>query len=203
MRSRFMDNFAITISRQFASLGRSIAQELSEQMGIDFLDRDIVDETAKRMNKPVSFVSKEEEDINSPFAYRMYPLGIGIPSVKDDIFKVQQSIIVDEANKKSCIIVGRCGSYCLKDHPRLLRVYIYASVEDRLKNCIEKLGMQEKEAMRTISEVDNARENYHKTYIKGYKSATLDSDICINSGVYGIKEAAALIREAATLKFGL
>lgn len=198
-----MEKYAITISRQFASLGRSIAQELSEQLQIEYLDRDIVEETAKRMDATVPEISREEEEIGSRFTYKIYPLGIGVPSVKDEIFRVQSSIIQDFAKKESCIIVGRCGSYCLKDHPRLLKVYIYAPYEVRLKNCIERLGMTEKAAIKTIAAVDSARESYCKTYIPGYKNATFENDICINSGAYSIEEAAALIKEAAKLKFGL
>ena len=198
-----MDKIAITISRQFASMGRSIAEELSNIMNIEYLDRDIVEETAKRMNATVPQISKEEEDIASAYAYRIYPLGIGVPSIKDDIFNVQQSIIQDYAHKESCIIVGRCGGYCLKDHPKLLKVYIYAPYEDRLKNCIERLGMSEKVAIKTIAAVDKARENYHRTYIPNYQNATEYNDLCINSSSYSIKEAAMLIKNAAELKFGI
>lgn len=198
-----MEKYAITISRQFASMGRSIAQELSHRMGIQFLDRDIVEETSKRMNLSVPKISQEEESIGSKFSYRMYPLGIGVPSVKDEIFQVQKNIIQDFAKKESCIIVGRCGSYCLKDHPRVLKVFVYAPKAVRVRNCIESLNMKEKEAVRTIMEVDSARENYHRLYIPGYVNATLDSDLCINSGSYSIEEAAALIEKAAVQKFGL
>lgn len=198
-----MDNYAITISRQFASMGRSIAEELSQQLNIEYLDRDIVEETAKRMDASVPVISKEEEDIAPAYIYRMYPLGIGVPSIKDDIFAVQKSIIQDYARKESCIIVGRCGGYCLKNHPKLLRVYIYAPYEIRLKNCIEKLSMNEKTAVKTIAAVDKARENYHKTYIPGYENATIASDLCINSGAYSVKEAAEIIKQAAKVKFGL
>ena len=99
---------------------------MAEQLHIEFLDRDIVDETAKRMNATVRQISKEEEGISSKFSYRMYPLGLGVPAVKDELFKVQQSIIQDFAKKESCIIVGRCGGYCLRNEERLLKVYIYA-----------------------------------------------------------------------------
>jgi len=198
-----MDKYAVTISRQFASMGRSIAEELAKELGIEYLDRDLVEETAKRMNASVPVISKEEEDIASAYAYRMYPLGIGVPSIKDDIFAVQKSIIQDYARKESCIIVGRCGSYCLKDHPKLLKVYIYASYEDRLRNCIDKLNMTEKTAIKTIAAVDKARNNYHKTYIPGFVDSTSDADICINSGSYDIKTAALVIKKAAELKFGL
>ena len=63
-----MEKYAITISRQFASMGRSIAQELAELLHIEFLDRDIVDETAKRMNASIRQISDEEEGISSKFS---------------------------------------------------------------------------------------------------------------------------------------
>lgn len=197
-----MDKYAITISRQFASMGHSVAEELAQMLNINFMDRDIVEETSKRMDISIPQISKEEEGIDSPYAYRMFPFGIGMPSVSDDIFAVQKSIIQDFANKESCIIVGRCGSYCLKNHPKLLKVFIYAPYDVRFDNCINNLRMKEKEAAKTIHAVDKAREHYHKVYIPGYENAAIDSDICINTGVYSIKEAAQLIKEAAAIKFG-
>ena len=197
-----MEQYVITISRQFGSMGRSIARELSDILGIEFLDRDIVEETAKRMNTSVKQISREEEITHSKFSYLSYPFGLGTPDVSDEIFLVQQSIIEDFARKGSCIIVGRCGAYCLRNEPRLLRVYIYAPYEVRLKNCVEYFGMTGKEAVRAVNESDKAREHYHKKYIPGYQSDTLNSDLCINSAYYSIEEAAELITQAARMKFG-
>ena len=81
-------------------------------------------------------------------------------------------------------------------------MYLYAPYEVRLKNCVERLGMTEKEAVKTISAVDKARESYHKRYIPGYQYATLDSDLCINTGSYTVEQVAALIQDAAKNKFG-
>ena len=67
-----MEQYVITISRQFGSMGRSIAKELSENLGIEFLDRDIVEATAKRMGLPVSVISDEEESMKSTFLRRQY-----------------------------------------------------------------------------------------------------------------------------------
>ena len=197
-----MEQYVITISRQFGSMGRSIARELSEILGIEFLDRDIVEATAKRMGLPVSVISDEEESMKSTFFRRQYPLGMGMSSLKDEIFLTQKNIIRDFAAKGSCIIVGRCGAYCLRNEPRLLRVYIYAPYEVRLKNCVEYFGMTGKEAVRAVNEADKAREHYHKKYIPGYQSDTLNSDLCINSAYYSIEEAAELITQAARMKFG-
>ena len=197
-----MEKYVITISRQYGSFGRLVAKKLSEQLHIDFLDRDIVEETAKRMNTSVKQISREEEITHSKFSYLSYPFGLGTPDVSDEIFLVQQSIIEDFARKGSCIIVGRCGAYCLRNEPKLLRVYIYAPYEVRLKNCVEYFGMTGKEAVRAVNEADKAREHYHKKYIPGYQSDTLNSDLCINSAYYSIEEAAELITQAARMKFG-
>lgn len=128
-----MEQYVITISRQFGSMGRSIARELSEILGIEFLDRDIVEATAKRMGLPVSVISDEEESMKSTFFRRQYPLGMGMSSLKDEIFLTQKNIIRDFAAKGSCIIVGRCADYILEDIPNHLNVYVYAPDEARLK----------------------------------------------------------------------
>ena len=132
-----MEQYVITISRQFGSMGRSIARELSEILGIEFLDRDIVEATAKRMGLPVSVISDEEESMKSTFFRRQYPLGMGMSSLKDEIFLTQKNIIRDFAAKGSCIIVGRCADYVLKDlNP--IRIFAYADMPSKIKRCMER-----------------------------------------------------------------
>lgn len=185
----------VTISRQFGALGRSIAHRLSEMLGIEYLDRDIVEATSRRMGLPVSMISAEEENSRAKLFMRAYPLGVGIPSIKDEIFEVQKQIILDFAAKGSCIIVGRCADYILKDEPGLLSVYIYAPLEKRVRNCVEVLGMDEKTARRMTREVDTARENYHRFYIPGYVSPFYHRSICLDSGSFGVEGCAALLAE--------
>ena len=88
-----MKQYVITISRQFGSMGRSIAQALAQQLNIDFYDRDIVEETARRMGLPVSVISDTEENAKSVYFRRIYPLGMGVPNLRDEIFLVQKNII--------------------------------------------------------------------------------------------------------------
>ena len=167
-----MEQYVITISRQFGSMGRSIAKELSENLGIEFLDRDIVEATAKRMGLPVSVISDEEESMKSTFFRRQYPLGMGMSSLKDEIFYTQKNIIRDFAAKGSCIIVGRCADYILEDIPNHLNVFVYAPEEARLKNCVENLQMDPQTAKKMMRDVDAARNRYHKAYIPGRVSST-------------------------------
>lgn len=198
-----MEKYVVTISRQFGSMGRSIAHKMSELLGIEYLDRDIVEMTAKRMGLPVSMISDEEEAVKAGFFGRIYPLGAGMPSIKDEIFAVQNNIIRDFTDKASCIIVGRCSEYVLRDRPNVLRVYVYAPYEARIKNCVDNLFMDEKTARKLIKEVDRAREQYHKIYVPGYSSPFDNRDICIDSSKFGIEGTAKILEGIVRNQFNV
>jgi len=183
----------ITISRQFGAMGRTIAQNMAENLGIEFYDRDIVEKTAKRMNLPVSEISNEEERFGGFFAERRYPLGMGPVSLQEEIFQVQSNIIRDLASKESCILVGRCADYCLKDMDRVLNIFIYASEAQRKENCITKLGMNENTAEKMIKSVDKAREAYRHKYCAGVTGDFDHRDICIDSGKFGIEDTSKIL----------
>ncbi|MCR4618830.1 MAG: cytidylate kinase-like family protein [Lachnospiraceae bacterium] len=196
-----MEKYVITISRQFGAMGRTIAQKMSQVMGIEFYDRDIVEETAKRMNLPVSEISDEEERFGGFFAERRYPLGMGPASLQQEIFQIQSNIIHDLALKESCIIVGRCSDYCLKDVDRVLNVFVYASEKQRMDNCVGKLGMDEKTAKRMIKDVDKARESYRNKYCPGITGVFDNRDICIDSGKFGIDGTVEILCDIVRKRF--
>ena len=195
------EKYVITISRQFASMGRSIAKKLAEELGIEFYDRDIVEQTARRMGLPVSTISDTEESANNIYYKRIYPLGMAIKSMQDEVFMVQQNIIRDLADRESCIIVGRCADEVLKDHPRLLNVHVFAPKADRLRNCVEKLGMDEATAKKTLPRVDKSRAGYHKVY--GGGDEYVNCNLMLNSSQFGIEGSAHLLALIARDRFGL
>ncbi len=197
-----MKQYVITISRQFGSLGRTIAQRLSETLQIEFYDRDIVEETAKRMGLPVSVVSNKEENPNTAFFKRQYPLGMGIGSMQDEIFSIQENIIRDLAKRESCIIVGRCADSILMDMDNHLNVYVYAPVEARLRNCTEILKMDERTARKMIREVDRSRELYHRRYCPEYSGPSTNKDLMIDSSRFGVDKTVAILAGIATDLFG-
>lgn len=188
-----MEQYVVTVSRQFGSMGRTIAKQMAEKLGIEFYDRDIVEETAKRMGLPVSVISQKEENANSIYFKRQYPLGMGVSNMQDEIFSIQKNIIEDLAKKESCIIVGRCAESILADWKNHLRVYIYAPYEKRLKNCTEILKMEEKTARKMIREVDRSRELYHRRYYPEYTDAFSNRDLLIDSSRFGIEKTAEIL----------
>lgn len=194
-----MKQYVITISRDFASMGRSIAQALARELGVDFYDRDIVEAAAARMGLPVSEIADTEEAAHNLYYRRIYPLGMSIKSMQDEVFLVQKNIIRDLADKGSCIIVGRCADEILKDHENLLNVHIFAPKADRLRNCVEKLGMEESAARRTLEKVDKARAGYHRVY--GGGDVADHCHLMVNSSAFGVEGAARLLAGIARDRF--
>lgn len=188
-----MEKYVVTISRQFASMGRTIAQAMSQELGINFYDRDIVEETALRMGQTVNEISNIEEKGGNIFANRRFPLGMGLVSMQQETFEVQSNIIRDLAEKESCIIVGRCADSILRDIPRCLNVYVYAPYEERLKNCTERLGMDLKTAKTMIRDVDKARELYRLRYCDGVKNVFDLRNIMIDSSKFGPEKTAEIL----------
>ena len=183
-----MSHYVVTISRQFAAMGRAVAQEMSRELGIEFYDRDIVETTAARMGLPVSEVSDREDNHSTSYFKCLYPLGTGMLSEQDELFQTQKNIIRDLAERESCIIVGRCADVVLSDRKDVLNIRVFAPYEARLRNCTEKLGMDERTAKKMIERVDRSREQYHREY--GGCEITRYTDIMINTERFGIQGAA-------------
>ena len=195
-----MNNYVITISRQFGSLGRPIAQRTAELLGIQYCDRDIVEETAKKMGLPVSTISNNEETA-SKFGRMSFPLGNGEKSNQYEIFKAQKGIILDLAEKESCVIVGRCSDYILRDMKNCLHVFIYAPYHERLKNCVDTLGLEMEDAKRNIERVDKARAAYHKLFANMPVSSIDTKNLMIDSSILGVEGTAEVITTMARLRF--
>ncbi|WP_443598415.1 AAA family ATPase [Agathobacter sp.] len=197
--------YVVTITRQFGSMGRPIAREMSEQLGIEYYDRDIVEQISQSLNLPVSTISQLEERYKSPNLFNMvFPLGFSTIQKQEQIFTEQTKIINDLVEKESCIIVGRCSDYLMRNHPNHLNIYIYSSYENRLKNCIERLQMEEDEARKMIQEVDKARDNYHRRFAQNTLPwDPIYKDIMIDSNLFGIEGTASYLTDIVKKKFEL
>lgn len=195
-----MKKFVVTITREFGSLGRPIARRLAELLGVEYYDRDIVEKAAKQMDMPISIISDEEEK-SSGFFEMVFPLGTESPERQQQIFATQETIIASLAYRDSCIIVGRCADYVLQDEPNALHVYIYASYEDRLSNCIGPLKMKEDEARKMIAAVDKARKNYHKRFAKYEPNDPKYKHLIINSQKFGVEGTAQILADIVRKQF--
>lgn len=199
--------YVITITRQFGSMGRPIARKMAEMLGIEYYDRDLVDNAAKKLNLPVSIINEVEEKADSlsanPFFRMANPLGSGTTATQDKIFEAQQNIIKFLAEKETCIIVGRCADFTLSDMENAIHIYIYASYDARLEHCIKDLNMEENEARAMIAAVDKARDSYHMNYTGYLPDDKAHKDILINSSLLGVDGTARFLVELIKEKFNV
>ncbi|MDO4284920.1 MAG: cytidylate kinase-like family protein [Eubacteriales bacterium] len=198
--------YVVTITRQFGSLGRPIARRMSELLGIEYYDRDLVDQAAEKLNLPESVVNENEESAQpaaAPFYLRrmQFPLGKGTSTRQDEIFAAQQNIIKFLADKETCIIVGRCSDFTLEEMENAVHVYIYAPYEKRVENCVKDLHMDINEARKLIVDVDEARKSYHLHYAGYLPNDELHKDIMIDSSLLGEEGTAEYLAELIRRKF--
>lgn len=193
--------YVIALNREFGSLGRPIAKKMAEELGIEYYDRDIVEDTARKMDLPISTISEEEERSGGKFLSMKFPLGTGPSEIQDNIFRAQRDIILKLAQKGSCIIVGRAADYILKDLPDLLRIYIYAPYQARFDNCVNELLMSPDTARSMIKEVDRARNAYYRHYA-GYRVGDpKHQDLLVNSATFGIDGTASMLCHVVRSRF--
>lgn len=200
--------YIVTIARQFGSLGRPIAMRMSEKLGIEFYDRDIVEAAAQKLNLPVSKINEIEESARknvktNSFRRMMYPLGTQADEMQDKLYEAQQNIIKFLAERESCIIVGRCSDFILAEEPNVIRIYIYAPYEARVKNCVNDLNMDEEEARKMIKSVDEARDHYHMHYTGYLPNDQRFKEIMIDSSMLGTEGTADFLVDAVKRRFGL
>lgn len=197
--------YVVTITRQFGSLGRPIARKMSEQLGIEYYDRDIVDQAARKLNLPVSVIDENEESarkvMTNPFSRMMFPLGKGTDTMQDKIFEAQQNIIKFLAEKETCIIVGRCSDFILSEMENAMHVYIYAPYEVRVEHCVKDLNMEISEARKMIVAVDEARDSYHMNFAGYLPDDKNHKDIMIDSSFLGVEGTADYLVEAVRRRF--
>lgn len=198
-----MKKYTLTITRQFYSMGRSIAKQLSGMLGIEFYDRDIVEEVAKKLNLPVRTISdKEEKSRKGLFGKNLpFPLESDEDYMQKLIFDTQRDIIREWAEKSSCILVGRCSDFILEDQENNLNFFIYAPYAYRLINCMNALHLDETKSRHMIEDMDRARRAYHRKYAGYLPGDPEHKQFMIDSSVLGVDGTAELIAKIVRMKF--
>lgn len=196
-------NYVITIARQFDSLGRKIGKRLASELDINYYDRDLIEKATEQMNGSIGELSKYDESIGGKLSKMLYPLGLGQANTHKKIYEFQKSMIKNIASHESCVIIGRCSDYILKDHPNAIHIFIHAPYEKRLENSVKQLGLDPVYAEKMIRDVDRAREIYHKFYTGEDFDTIANRNICIDSSLMSIDDTVKCLKQIVEIHFGL
>ena len=205
-----MKKTIITIARQYGSGGREIGERVAELLGIPNYDKEFVTLAAEKESAlDPRALEKVDERATSSLLYTL-AMGSNLfhsPHVSpalplnDRLFAIQCSIIRSLAEEdRSCVMIGRCADYVLRDHPDRLSVFVYADLDTRKKRVAERHGIKESEAIDIINKTDRRRASYYNFYT-GNKWGKYDNyHVAINSAVLGIEGTARLIADMARLR---
>ena len=197
-----MDKYVITISREYGSGGRHIGELLASGLGIPFYDKELIHLAAEKSGMSAGFIEKTDENIPNTFlhnlkysAYSSYDsISFYDSPVTDKVFLAQSSIIKELASQGSCVIVGRCADYILRDHPDLVTVFIRGTIEDRVRHAVEHYDLPAANAIEKLKKIDKSRTNYYKYYTSRQWGNIVNFDLVINSSFAGIEGAVAVIK---------
>ena len=199
-------NKIITIGREFGSGGREIGRRLSDALGIAYYDQEVIVEIAKRTKLSEQYVHQiMEHRPVTPFPIHFGCSFYNLPNPAWDqnmaIYKEQRDIILEMAQKSDCVIVGRCADYILREHKDLLRVFIYAPMEERIRRSVEEYGDKESNMEAFVARKDKQRASYYNYFTSVRWGDRKSYDLCINSAL-GLDTAVELIRTAALAREG-
>lgn len=208
-----MKHFVVTIGREFGSLGREAGMLLSQELGVEFYDRDLVRKAAEELG--IYPYKLRELDESRPSVLSQYLFG---SSNIDRLIEAQSQMIRDLADRESCIIIGRCADYILRDRDDTLNVFVYSPDRIRYAHLLEKyrsmdeykgrLNTEEdflafqREIMELMNTVDRRRHDYYK-YVTGInRGERYHKDLILNSGTLGVDGVVKIIKAAIEAKFG-
>jgi len=206
-----MQNYVITIARGFGSGGKEIATMLSERLGIPCYDREIITMASKYSGIDESVFVEVDEKLRGGYIRNFWKRVPSVPYIveaheKDfvsdiNLFNIQTEVIRNLAKTESCIIVGKCADFVLRDRSNVVSVYIEAPRNACLGSIMGKMHVTKERAETLIKKTDKYRANYYKFYTKGKDwTNPINYDMTLNSDRVGRKKCVDLICEYVKIK---
>lgn len=196
------ENVIVTISREYGSGGKAVAAQLSKILGIPCYDKEILAQMSKESGMDEALYEKIQDSVqNFDYYFQTKPTKfatasgiLGELSLYEKMYQ-EQTKVIHELAKQSCIIVGRCSDYILKDNPYVVRVYISANKEDKMKRAVEEYGEASQDIQKTLADMDTRRANYYNYFSDQIWGKIANYDLVVNTSKVGVENAAEVIKK--------
>ena len=186
----------ITIARQYGSGGREIGEKIAAALGIPLYDKEIIKDVAAQGDLHVDVIKKSEETAANSLLYTLamgsnvfgasMAFGYKMP-LNDKLFILQSDIIKGYAKEGSCVIIGRCADYVLRDESNILRIFVFGDLDHRKERVMQRHpDVTSAQVVDIINKTDKRRSSYYNFYT-GQKWGKFDNyDLTVNSSTLGI-----------------
>lgn len=187
----------ITISREFGSGGRFIGEEVAKKLGIAYYDKNIINKIAEKSGLSPEYIQENAE--LSPkkglFAYAFAGRDVTGKSVEDLVYEAQRKVILELAEKKSCVIIGRNADYILKDRDDVLNVFIHGDTPEKIQRITRLYNVEEQKAVKMMVDIDKRRMANYNFYTDQKWGKASNYTLCLNSSKLGYDRCEKIIME--------
>lgn len=190
----------VTISREYGSGGREVGRLLAEKLDIPFYDKELLTYVGQANHlDPELFqiIDSSFEFNNFYLADEMAPKGklhdLGILEIQERIQRLQEKTIRTLA-KESCVIIGRCSDYILRDDEACVHVYIRADLQDKKHRAIHEYGEELENINEKLLQVDTKRSHYYHYFTNHYWGRVSNYDLVVSTSHISLEQCANLIK---------
>lgn len=188
--NKLKKNVVITVAREYGSGGRYVGRLVADILGIKFYDKDIITKLAEETGLTEEYIENNEESkelldaLNNGYS--------GMPNA-DELFIKESELIKKLAEEDSCVIIGRCADFVLKDKENVLKIFIYSDMAGKIARAKEYYGLDTEKAKKEIKRINKLRANHYKYYTDRVWDEHLNYDLSINSDCLGVERTAEII----------
>ncbi|MBO5478478.1 MAG: MATE family efflux transporter [Clostridia bacterium] len=188
-------NIIITINREYGSGGRYVGKLLAKKLGIRLYDKDLIMMVSNESGLSASYIEENEQNVTGKLLANFNSQYYNNLSNDDNLFIAESNAIKEIAKKGSCIIIGRCADYVLKDEKNVFKIFLYSDDENKVARAVKYYGLEEKTALKQINKINKARQK-HYNYYTGQDWKDLDYyDFSINVDKFGVEKTVEMIEK--------
>ncbi len=177
----------ITIARSYGSGGKEIGKALAKALGVNYYGREIFE-----------ISQGDESGLYSGGDESMHEFSF---DEVDELFKRQSETIKKIAERESCVIVGRCADYILRDMDGVVKIYLYAPLRDCMRRVIRLYELNPDDAKKLIHSMNKTRGDYYFHNTGQQWSDPTHYDICLNTAGAGTEKCVKFIKAYIDEKF--
>ena len=175
----------ITVARDYGSGGRDVGKILAKNLGLNFYDKELITLASKKSGLSKDYISQSDEQLKSA-KYQ---------DNNDDRLFIAEAKVIKDLAKNSCVIVGRCADYILKDNKDTIKVFLYSTPDAKTKRATKYYGLSKDIALKTINKINKERAKHYKYYTNRDWQDYTNYDLVLNTDILGVKGSAKLIED--------
>ena len=185
------DQYVITIARGYGSGGRTMGKLLSEELGIHYYDRELLRLASDESGINESIFEKADEKLKKSILYK----------IARKEYNFQAKVIKGLADQESCVIVGRCADYILRDRENVVKIFVHASLEDCVGRLVDMYSLSKSELEKKIKRIDKRRADYYKYFTGREWNTAQNYDLCLNSQQLGYDKCIEIVKNYLEVRF--